>query len=331
VTEILSRPPTGTIPWPLVLIEGGEKSGKSFACAQFTASERVGRALWLDLGEGAADEYAAIPGASYEVLVHDGTWPSIINQVEAVHAEAARALDAGEKPVVLIVDSMTAEWDMVKDWVSQRARSTKKAREILSRDPDAEIKPAMNFWNDGADRHARLMHLLMTFPGIAVVTARGKEIAALDGDGRPQSGQKDYRVEGHKNLAFDASAWVRLSRDAHPLVVGVRSVHSGLRPGVDKPQSEPDFSIEWLVFDLMKCDPSTSRIRDHVPTQAVDFPPLSDAEVDVALADLAACESAEEVKTIGKKLGGRVKASPRGTEIVEAANRRKADLAGADA
>lgn len=326
MTAIRSRKPTGSVPWPLVLVEGAEKSGKSYACAQFSASERVGATYWLDLGEGAADEYAAIPGARYQVLIHDGTWPQIIGQVEAVHAEAHRALDAGEKPVVLVVDSMTAEWDMLKDWVSTRARSAPKARQILAKDPDAEIRPPMNLWNDAAERHARLMHLLMTFPGIALVTARGKEVSSLDDNGRPIPNSKEHKVEGHKNLAFDCTAWVRLSRDAAPLVVGVRSVHAGLRPGVDKPQAEPDFTIEWLIFDLMQCDPATSRIRDHVPTQAQDYPSLTDAEVDAALAELAAATSLEQVAEIGRRLGARVKASPRGQEIVQAATDRKAEI-----
>ncbi|WP_341266940.1 AAA family ATPase [Gordonia malaquae] len=330
MTDIHTRRPSGSVPYPLILIEGAEKSGKSYAAAAFTASDRIGQTYWLDIGEGAADEYAAISGANYLVVVHDGTWPSIIAQVEAIHAEAARAHDAGEKPVVLVIDSMTAVWDMLKDWVTARGRSTPKARQQLAKDPDAEIKPAMNLWNDAGGRHGRLMHLLQTFPGIAIVTARGKTVSSLDDNGRPIPGSKEHKVEGHKNLAFDVSAWVRLSRDEPPLVVGVRSVHAGLRPGVDKPQTEPNFSIEWLIWDLMQCDPSTSRIRDHVATQAVDFPPMPDAEVDVALADIAACESEADVAAIGKKLGGRVKASPRGAEIVEAANRRKADLAGAE-
>ncbi|WP_336819802.1 AAA family ATPase [Gordonia sp. MMO-8] len=327
MTAINSREPSGTIPYPLILIEGAEKSGKSYAAAQFTASERIGQTYWLDVSEGAADEYAAIPGARYRVIVHDGTWPSIIGQVEAVHAEATRAHDAGEKPVVLVIDSMSAVWDMLKDWTTMRARQSPKGRATLAKDPDAEIKAPMNLWNDANDRHARIMHLLQTFPGIAIVTARGKTVSSLDDTGRPIPGSKENKVEGHKNLAYDVTAWVRLSRDEPPMVVGVRSVHSGLRPGVDKPQTEPDFSIEWLIWDLMQCDPATSRIRDHVATSPVDYPPLSDTEVDVALADIAAAETIADVDAIGTRLGrGRIRATPRAAEIVEAAQGRKAFL-----
>lgn len=262
MTAIKSRKPTGAVPWPLVLVEGAEKTGKSWALAEFTASEKVGQAYWLDLGEGAADEYAAIPGADYLVIEHDGTWADIVGQVSAVRQEAQRAHTAGEKPVVLLIDSMTAEWDLLKDWATARAVSSKFGQRILAKDPNAEVKPDNRLWNDANTRHSTLMRMLMTFPGIVVMTARGKEVAVMGTDGKPVAGQKDYRVEGQKNLAFDSSAWVRLSRDEAPKVVGVRSVHSGVRPGVDKPKPAPQFTVEWLVFDVLKCDPKTAKVRD---------------------------------------------------------------------
>lgn len=255
---IRTRKPTGIPPYPLVLIEGPEKSGKSYAAAEFTECDKLGQCYWLDLGEGAADEYAAIPGANYLVVDHDGTWHDIIGQVTEIHAAAA----SSEKPVVLIIDSMTAEWEMLKDWALERARESKFAQRKLREDPNAEIKPSMNLWNDAGDRHHHLMRLLMTFPGIVVMTARGKEVAALDGDGKPIPNAKEYRVEGHKTLPFDASVWVRLSRDEPPTVVGCRSVHAGLRPGVDKPRRYPNFTLEHLIFEVLKIDPNAAQARE---------------------------------------------------------------------
>ena len=106
------------------------------------------------------------------------------------------------------------------------------------------------------------MTILMTFPGIVIVTARGGETALVE-NGKPVEGRKSYRVEGHKSLAFDASCWVRLSRDAKPLVVGARSVHAGVRPGIDPAQTLPgDWSLEWLIFTALKCNPATAHVRD---------------------------------------------------------------------
>ncbi|MEU6725585.1 AAA family ATPase [Nonomuraea wenchangensis] len=259
---IRTRKPTGAVPWPLILLEGGEKAGKSWACAELSASEKVGQTYWLDLSEGAADEYGAVPGARYLVVEHNGTWQDIIGQVAEIRQEAERAAAAGEPPVVLVIDSMTAEWDLLKDWAANRAKGSRSNQQRLQRDPNAEVQVSMNLWNDATARHRRLMTMLMTFPGIVVMTARGKEVASLDQSGRPVEGSKDYKVEGHKNLAFDASVWVRLSREHPPIVVGARSVHAGIRPGVDKPQPMPDFSLERLIFDALKCDPSAANVRD---------------------------------------------------------------------
>lgn len=278
--RLKTRKPTGAVPWPLILLEGGEKAGKSWAAAEFTADPRLGQAYWLDLGEGAADEYAAIPGANYLVLEHDGTYPTILEQVQAVHAEAKRANDAGEPPVVLVVDSMTNEWDQLKDWTTERARGSKRGKRELAADPNAEIKPAGTLWNDANTRHYRIMNLLMQFPGIAIMTARGKEVAVIGADGNPIPGQRDWKVEGHKNLGFDSSAWVRLSRDEHPQIIGARSVHAGIRPGVDKARKVPDFTVAWLVFDVLKCDPATAKVRDLRPLDSTpepsDEPPADD-------------------------------------------------------
>ncbi|MEX7470160.1 AAA family ATPase [Mycobacterium adipatum] len=257
-----TRKPTGVPPWPLVLIEGPEKSGKSWQAAAFTASEKIGQAYWLDLGEGAADEYAAIPGAKYLVIDHDGSWQDILQQVADVYEIAEKAQAQGEPPVVLVIDSMTAEWDMLKDWTSKRALESKFARKKLAEDPNAEVKPSQNLWNDAAERHYKLMRLLMRFPGICIITARGKEISAMGDDGKPIPNQKDYRVEGQKNLPFDASVWIRLSRDEHPQVIGCRSVKAGIQPGVDRPIKRPDLTVEQVVFDVLGLDSAKAQSRE---------------------------------------------------------------------
>ncbi|UVK58531.1 RecA-like DNA recombinase [Mycobacterium phage Jarcob] len=255
-----TRPPTGAVPWPLILVEGGEKAGKSWAAAVLSSSDKVGRTLWIDWAEGAADEYGAIPGARYEVIEHDGTWTSIMEQVRAARDEAQRAIDAGEKPVVLVIDSMTAEWDDLKEWVDNKARRREANLKKLERDPEAEIVISTDLWNLATARHKELMRVLMRFPGIVVMIARGADQVAME-NGKPTS-QRTWKVEGQKNLAFDASVWVRLNRGEHPQIIGARSVHAGIIPGEDKPRRVPDLTLEQLVFDILKCDPKTAHVRE---------------------------------------------------------------------
>lgn len=260
---IEAREPTGKPSWPLVLIEGGEKVGKTWMAVKFTASERVSASFMLDLGEGSADEYGAIPGANFRILRHDGSWRSIMAQVRAVAAYGEALLEAGLPPVCLIIDSATAEWKLNSEWADARARKRKKIN-----NPDVEVQITMDLWNDATTRHYQMWNLLMRFPGIVIVTARGGEVAEVVG-GQP-TGKKTYRVEGYKNNAYDASVWIQLSRQHPGMVMGCRSVNYGIRPGVDAPEpiKQPDWDLEWLLFEALGLGHHTPQVRDMQPLHA---------------------------------------------------------------
>jgi hypothetical protein len=296
MTALKTRKPTGRVPWPLILIEGGEKCGKSWACAQFSTSDRIGQMYWIDLGEGSADEYGAIPGANYLVVEHDGTWSAIFGAVVAIRDEARRAAQAGEPPVVLVIDSMTAEWDLHKDWVGGKARKRHEARvrnsngRVKPLADDEEPKITTDLWNEANSRHRRLMTMLMTFPGIVLMTARGKDVAAMDDKGSPIPNTREYRVEAQKSLGSDASCWIRLDRGRPSLVVGCRSVYVGIRPGYDPPQTlAADWTIESIVFDVLRCEPATAHVRDLVEMQ-----PNEPELVDQLLAQIRAAATRDE-------------------------------------
>lgn len=301
-----TRNPTGAVPWPVVLLEGGEKAGKSWAAAVLSASPKVGQTYWIDLSEGAADEYGAIPGVRYKVVDHDGSWNDIVDQVQAVREEARRADAAGEPPVVLVIDSMSAEWAALSDWTIDRARRSTNGRKILDKDPNAEVPVSMNLWNDANSRHRRLMAMLLTFPGIVVLTARGKEVAEIDSKGKPVPNSKEYKVEGQKGLAFDVSVWVRMSRNSDPLIVGARSVHTGIKPGADDPQPVRDFSLEWLIFDALRCDPKKAHVRDLREIGVADAEPGTDAlsEVRTLLDEAGAATTREQFMPLWERANG---------------------------
>lgn len=303
--------PTGQAPWPLILLTGEPGSGKSWESAVFTGSERVGRAFWLDLGEGCAEEYGEVPGSNYEVIEHNGTWVDIIGQAEAVKGEAQQAADAGESPVVFVIDSMTSEWAMLSEWTDKRARRQKGNRAKLAEDPDAEIDVTTNLWNDANSRHNRLINMLKTFPGIVIMIASEKEVTPFDKAGNPVvNAKKEWKPEGQKFLARDCSVWIRLLRDEVPQVVKCRSVHYGIRPGVDKPRKVPNFSFDWLVFDLLKCDPATTRAR---PMHALD--------ADQVMPDEAPDESAKPSPALAAKLNAAVTYLVQAKDAAEAAKR----------
>lgn len=292
--QIKSRKPTGQVPYPLVLIEGPEGSGKSLIPVVLSRSPRVGMTYWIDLGEGAADEYAALKDSDYEVIEHDGSYRDILEQITAVFNEAARAHDAGEPPVVIVVDSMSALWTMLVNWTNDRARRSNNGKKKLAEDPDAEIDPTSNLWNDANKRHKRVMDLLMTFPGIAIVTARGKEVAVMK-NGQPDGTKKEWKVEGQKNLAYDVTAWVRLSRDPRDAqLIKVRSLKVNVpknRP-MDMPLTQVgDWDVcdlDGFIFDVMGC----------TGAQARDLVHLRGDELEGVIDDVMTCPTLDDLKAI---------------------------------
>lgn len=272
--QLKARKPTARVPYPFVLLEGEEGSGKSWAAAQLSASDRVGRTFWLDLDEGTADEYGAIPGARFEVLEHDGTYAQVLEQVLAVREVARAAHAAGEPPVVLVIDTMLNVWDGLKDWVSQRAKDKPSNQRKLAQDPAAELDVSRNLWNDAGNRYRRLTNVLKTFPGIVVGITRGKWVSDTDpATGQPyRDGRKTYRIEGEKNLGYDATVILRMLRGQPPQITKARSVHAGVRPtdppvvleGNREPKGE---LLEWLIFDVLKANPG----GDTEPRQLVAF------------------------------------------------------------
>ncbi len=257
-----TRKPTGRTGYPRILVEGTDKSGKSWSLAKLSASPRVGRTVVAVLGESESqwDEYGKIAGTRFEIGLHDGTWASIMSLVEWARDEAAKDAAGNKPPFVLGIDSITAEWEGLKDWASLRARGSKKNRALLEQDPNAEIDVTPNFWNDARARHRALMRILLTFPGIVVLTARGSEVTLFKNN-QPVAGQKAWSVEGEKNLPYDVSVHVRLSRDARPLLVSAASVEHGIRPGIDKPKPlGDDWSLDQIIFDYLKLDAGNAQV-----------------------------------------------------------------------
>jgi hypothetical protein len=302
--ELKTRKPTCAVPWPQILIEGMEKSGKTWLCAEFSGSERIGRTFWLEIGPaaGTADQYGAVPGARYEIVEHDGSWKEIYGAVLKIHQEAGEALARGEKPTVLIVDVAGALWDLLKDWVSARAAVSKTNRSRLADDPAAELVIPRNLWNDATKRHAQIVTLFLTFPGIVLLTANGKEISATGPDGQPLANKKDWRVDTQKELPAYITCWVRMFREERARVIGARSVHAGVRPGHDEPRLlGKTWNLEWLIFDMLALDPATAYVREFTELQTGVMSPQQIR--DEACNPLTGFERIRELYAVAKDAG----------------------------
>lgn len=241
--SLRTRKPTGHVAFPIILVEGAEKVGKTYISLALSASEHVGRTFAFDLGEGSADEYDAL--GPYEVVDHDGSFTDLLGQVKLATEEPT----VDGKPNVIVIDSGTVLWESIKDWADARARRGKKAQGILRNDPDADVSIPMNIWTDAADRWGQLMHALRYWDGIAVLICRGKEVAKVGADGQPVNGQTDYKIEAHKSTVFQVSAHVRVDGPKKARLMSVRSLHVEVPPnGLALPEANP---LEHVVFDVL--------------------------------------------------------------------------------
>lgn len=267
---------SGETPPPWVLLEGEEGAGKTWELVKLSRSPRVGHTYVLEVGENKADEYGGVmPGADITVIDHDGSYSDILAQVQAVWNEAARARAAGEKPVVLGIDSFTFFWAGLKDWVTTRARNSNANKALLAQDPNAEIQVGRHLWNDASSRYNRIANLLHSFPGVVVVTARGAWVSMTDPrTGQPyRDGRKEYSVDGHKSLGYAAHAWVRMTRDGGPQLVACKSAHQGVRYEKDAMGKEANTRelpiprdkdlLDWLIFDVMRFDAAKGHTNHH--------------------------------------------------------------------
>ncbi len=319
--RLKTRKPTGHIGYPLILLAGDAKAGKSLVPVVLSRSPRVGMTYWMDLGEGAADEYAVLPGSSYEVVEHDGSYREILEQTTAVWHEAARADAAGEPPVVLVTDSTSAEWTMLVNWTNDRARRSRMGQRILNSDPDAEIDPTSNLWNDANKRHARLMNLWMTFPGIVILTARGKEVAVMGDDGQPTK-EKALKPEGQKGIANDVDCWIWMHRDPRRAeLMGVRSLQVSVGdrlPTIRLDNGWDVLDLDAFIFDVIGATgPKTDELK-----------PLRGDALEGVLDLVVTAPTDDDLRAIWERVRGQLPPdSPQYADLLEAVKARRVQLA----
>lgn len=273
---VLADDPDGAVAWPTVLLEGGEKAGKSYELALFSGCGEFSQTWWIEVGmEGTARMYGRVPGANYKIVRHSGSIPEIMARLADIHRHAVWSNAAGRKPVLIVVDSGGALWKITEAWMDWAARQTDSAKALLARNPNAEIKAPFNIRNERTAMWNRFIGALNDIPAVKVVTSRGMEVTKFE-NGQPTT-KKDWSVVGHKEFGFDVDIWCRLARNKPAEIIGIRAVADGIRAGDDAFETQkirrPDFSLRWLVFDRYGLDPANAYVR---PRNNVDDPQLVD-------------------------------------------------------
>lgn len=296
------RKPTGLPSWPVTLLAGREKAGKTWAALQGSASPLVGRTLYIGVGEDDPDEYSAIPGANFDIVLHDGTYAGIRGAVE--DAVAAPRVDG--KPTLIVLDSGTRAWNLIVDNAQAVAnRKAKGAQDPLT--GDYSVTP--DLWNAAAAQWAGIMNPLLRHQGPVVITARLDLVMVMRG-GKPTS-DKEWKIQGHKTLPFDCSAIVEMKERGDFTLTGVRSA----RIALPEPRKVPEFSLPWF-WDLLGLAAGVGE-RTHSGI-------VADSGLEDAVAAIAAARTMAELQKVWGELqrAGLAKEP----ELIEAKEIRKHEL-----
>lgn len=253
---LTTRKPSAKPSWPVLLLAGAEKSGKSYGCALASASDKISRTLWVSVGETDPDQYGAIPGADFEIVEHDGS----VNGILQVLTEIA-SLPPEEKPVLLVVDSMTRLWEMVTD--ALQVTATNRAKKNGKNAEDAPI--SMDLWNRGKGMWKHLVHAINAHNGPVLLTARLEPVTVMDDRGRPTPIKAD-KIKTEKSLPYDVDGVIQMPERGRTIIDGLRSVVVKL----DGPTEYPDFTVDALWSSLGLGDTSPRRVSEPAQPETLD-------------------------------------------------------------
>lgn len=216
---IKTSKPTGKPSWPITLLAGAEKTGKSWAAAQAAASPLIARTYWLGIGEDRPDEYGLI--ADFDIIEHDGSYREILRNVTEVAGEPK----VDGETVLLVIDSMTRLWDLIKD--NAQATANARARAAATRynksQPEGDSPISMDLWNAAKAQWNHVMDAIRAHHGPVILTARLDTVTVMGDDGKPTK-QKQEKVSAEKSLPFDVGAVIEMPVRGEAYITGVRSV-----------------------------------------------------------------------------------------------------------
>ncbi len=248
------RRPSGTPSWPIVLLAGCESGGKSWTAAEATGHEWFGSSLWLEIGEGSANEYIRVPGADYEIHCHDGSYAEILAQIR----DAATEPIVDGKPNLLVVDSMTELWDLLSDEQQTIANHRRKGKS----GGDATI--TMDQWNAAKKRWGYVVSELRRFPGPVITTARLDQVAVVAPSGQP-TGDTTWKIRTEKNYPFEVQVVMQARVPRQWVMTGITSTYLLLPEGGY--MKWPGYSVVEQL-GRMGLDPTTARLSTYVEPDA---------------------------------------------------------------
>lgn len=253
---ITTRKPSGRASWPFILLAGVEGAGKTWAAVEATGMDQVDRAFFLELGEGMADEYGAVPGADFEIIEHDGS----VGQVREAIAWAAQQPAADGKHNMLIFDSLSELWALLSDNAQAEAnrRVQRKGRQV----PEGGAQVTMDLWNRATDVWEGIIAQLQRFPGPVLGTARLEMVTLMDEKGQPTK-DRDWKIQAQKRLPYRAQVIVQARQPRRWTMTKIATTVPELQLEPGSEHTFNDFSVAKLLTAMgVGADTAASRFTE---------------------------------------------------------------------
>lgn len=271
------RKPTGQPSWPVLLLAGREKAGKSYQAALASSSDLIDRTFWIGFGEKDPDEYGAIPGARFEIAEHDGTLADLRDTLRYL-----LTIPADDKPHMLVIDSTTRIWSTLRD------KATYIATQRGSKDRHGELVIGTDIWNKVNTEWAGILTLIRQHRGPVILTARLDTVSVIE-NGRPTTA-KTEKVQGQKSLPYDVDAIVEMPERGRAELTGARSVIMQ----IPERTVLTDFTVDSLWRKLGLATTAVAQPTYAEPAPVEDSPDLAEfvrEEQPVAIPGTEAAQS----------------------------------------
>lgn len=271
--SLKTRKLSGIAPWPMILLAGPEKVGKTWCAVEACMSPLVTGGLWFPLGENDPDEYALIPGFDhdrFDLVEHDGTYRSLIRALDEALADE-RETGATR---MWVLDSGSMLWELLSQMAyrEMHERLVRKAqRQNKAAPEEAEQKPSVDLWNTAAERWGHVIDSFRRHKGPVVITCRVEDKAVMNDNGEPTR-EKTRKIIAQKTLPSEVDVICELTAPGEAVISGLRSVKlSGVRDGAPF----KDFSVQALLERMGVVAGAAARSHssidpDDVPAQEAD-------------------------------------------------------------
>lgn len=232
------RKPTGKVAYPVTLLAGGPGHGKTYTMVEASASPLVSHGYFLTLGELDPDEYGMIEGARFDMIVHDGTYASIAEQVR----EVAALRSSSKKPILFGFDGFGKLWPLIV--ANKQAEANRQAREAARAArrpvPTADAQITGSLWDAAHAEWQTILNMIRTLPGPSILTTRMDDT------------EKGWKLGGEKSMQYDVTAVVQFPAVREYVLTKGNSLGVAL----SGPQPWPDFTMDalWRRMELDVAD-----------------------------------------------------------------------------